>query len=172
MGPGLDPNSRLLPYRFGMLIDPRGHTNSAVLETRRRLKVERLPEAELTKSGPLPEDSALIACDHVRDSILTQVPPERWPNARPIARPSHYPRAPSDAPAGVPISASLVVLPDGSLVLSSFKVTGTTNVEYKETALEFLSKQQWTPATVSGCAVVSHAGFVVTFLGITRRKWP
>jgi hypothetical protein len=48
MGPGLDPNSRLLPYRFGMLIDPRGHTNSAVLETRRQLKVERLPEAEPT----------------------------------------------------------------------------------------------------------------------------
>jgi len=140
--------------------------------TRAANRILLLPESELKQSGPLPEDSALIACDHVRDSILTQVPPERWPYARSVVRPAHYPKVPSDAPPGIPISASLVVLPDGSLVLSSFKVTGTTNVEYKEAALEFLSKQQWTPATVSGCPVVSHAGFVVTFLGITRRKWP
>src|SRR5258706_4252969 len=91
--------------------------------TRAANRILLLPEAELTKSGPLPEDSALIACDHVRDSILTQVPPERWPNARPVVRLSHYPRVPSDGPAGVPISDSLVVLSDGSLVLSSFKVT-------------------------------------------------
>lgn len=135
-------------------------------------RVPLLSESELRQSGPLPEDPALVTCDHVRDSILTQVPSERWPNARWATRSSHYPRVPADAPAGVPVTASIVVLPDGSVDLSSFKVTGTTDVEYKRTALEFMSKQQFTPATVSGCPVMSRAGFVVTFFGITRTKWP
>jgi hypothetical protein len=135
-------------------------------------RIPLLSESELTQAGPLPEDPALIACDRVRDSILTRVPSERWPNARSAIRPSHYPRVPSDVPAGVPVSASLVVLPDGSLDLTSFKVTGTTDVGYKRTALEFISKQQWAPATVSGCPVISRAGFITTYLGITRTKWP
>jgi hypothetical protein len=140
--------------------------------TRAAKRIPLLSESELTQSGPLPEDPALIACDHVRDSVLTQVAPERWPNARWASHSSHYPRVPPDAPAGVPVTASIVVLPDGSVDLGSFKVTGTTDVEYKRTALEFMTKQQFTPATVSGCPVISRAGFVVTYLGMTRRKWP
>lgn len=140
--------------------------------TRAAKRILLLSESELTQSGPLPEDPALIACDRVRDSILTQVPSERWPNARWASRPLHYPKVPPDAPAGVPVTASIVVLPDGSVDLSSFKVTGSTDEEYKRTAFEFMSKQRWTPATVSGCPVMSRAGFAVTFLGITRTKWP
>jgi hypothetical protein len=140
--------------------------------TRAANRVPLLSESELKQSGPLPEDPTLIACDHVRDSILTQVPSDRWPNARTAIRPSHYPRVPSNVPAGVHVAASLVVLPDGSLDLSSFKVTGTGDPDYKRAAFEFISKQQWTPATVSGCPVISRAGFITTFLGITRTKWP
>lgn len=140
--------------------------------TRAAKRIPLLSESELTQSGPLPEDPALIACDHVRDSILTQVPSERWPNARTAIRPSHYPKVPSNVRAGVPVAASLVVLPDGSLDLSSFKVTGTGDADYKRAAFEFISKQQWTPATESGCPVISRAGFIATYLGITRTKWP
>jgi hypothetical protein len=129
-----------------------------------------LSESELTQSGSLPEDPASPACDRVRDSVLTQVPFERWPNARPATRAPHWPKPPSDASVGVRVSASLVVFPNGSIDLSSLKVTGTTDAEYPIRVLEFLSKQKWIPATVAGCPVVSRAGFVVTPLGITRRR--
>lgn len=138
--------------------------------TRAAKRIPLLSESELAQSGPLPEDPASSACERVRDSIVTQVPFEQWPGARSAVRPSHYPRAPSDAPAAVPVTASAVVLPDGSIDVSSFKVTGTGDLEFEKAAWEFMSKQKWIPATVAGCPVVSRAGFVVTFLGITRRR--
>jgi hypothetical protein len=133
-------------------------------------RIPLLSESELAQSGPLPEDPASPACDHVRDSVLTQVPFERWPYARSTTHTSSRPRAPSDAVAGAPVTATLVVFPNGSIDLSSLKVTGTTDAEYPLRVLEYMSKQKWIPATVAGCPVVSRAGLVVTLLGITRRK--
>ena len=132
-------------------------------------RVPILSEEDLVRVGRLPPDSGAAECARVRDSVFFNIPSDRWPIARAANRPSSVPKAPVDAAPRVPITASITVLPNGSLDSASFKVTGTTDIQYETRALEFLSKQKWIPAKIGGCAVVSRAGLIVTQVGRTRR---
>jgi hypothetical protein len=81
------------------------------------------------------------------------------------------PKAPFDAIAGARITASIIVLPDGSVDSTTLKVTGTGDGQYAIKMLEWLSKEaKWTAGTVAGCAVVSHAGLITVRVGITRTR--
>jgi hypothetical protein len=134
---------------------------------------QRLPllsDAELRQSGALPPDAVASNCDRIRDSVLTKVPVDRWPAAHAVNHP-RPPKAPFDAVAGAPITASIIVLPDGSVDLSTLKVTGTRDGQYETKVLEWLSKEaKWTAGTVAGCTVVSHAGLVTVRVGIMRTR--
>jgi len=135
--------------------------------------VYRLPllrDEELTQTGALPSDSGRAECGRVRDSVFTRVPPDDWPTARPSNRVLSPPKGPLDAVVGVPITASMIVLPNGVLDSSSFRVTGTADPQYEKRVRDFLLRLKWIPAIVGGCPVVSRAGLIVTSLGITRRR--
>ena len=133
-------------------------------------RVPRLSDAELRHKGTLPPDAVVLNCDRIRDSLLTSVPVDRWPGAHAVNHP-RPPKAPVDAVAGVPVTASVIVLPDGSVDPTSLNVTGTSDRQYEIRVLEWLSKEQkWMPGTVAGCSVVSRAGLVVTQIGILRRR--
>lgn len=133
-------------------------------------RIPLLSDADFRQSGTLPPDAVVDNCDRIRDSVLTSVPVDRWPAAHAVNHP-RPPKAPFDAIVGVPVTASIIVLPDGSVDLSTFKFTGTGDGQYEIKVLEWLSKEQkWTAGTVAGCAVVSRAGLVVTALGIKRRR--
>ena len=133
-------------------------------------RVPLLSDAELRQSGALPPDAVASNCERIRDSVLTKVPVDRWPAAHAVNR-ARPPKAPFDAVAGVPVTASIIVLPDGSVDPSSLKVTGTADGQYEIRVLEWLSKQtKWTAGTVAGCAVVSRAGLSVVALGIIRSR--
>jgi hypothetical protein len=81
------------------------------------------------------------------------------------------PNPPFDAVVGAPVTASIIVLPDGSVDASTLKVMGTGDGQYAIKMLEWFSKEQkWTAGTVAGCAVVSRAGVKVVTLEITRKN--
>ena len=133
-------------------------------------RIPLLSDAELRQSGALPPEAVAANCGRIRDSVLTKVPVDRWPAAHAVnhARP---PKAPLDAVAGAPVTASIIVLPDGSVDSTTLKVTGTGDGQYEIKMLEWFSKEQkWTAGTVAGCAVVSRAGLVVVRLGIMRSR--
>jgi hypothetical protein len=133
-------------------------------------RIPLLSDAELRQSGTLPPDVVASNCDRIRDSVLTSVPVDRWPAAHAVNR-ARPPKAPFDAVPGVPVTASIIVLPDGSVDTSSLKVTGTADGQYEIKVLEWLSKEtKWTAGTVAGCAVVSRAGLSVVSLGIIRSR--
>ena len=140
-------------------------------------RAPRLSDAELRQSGTLPPDVVASNCDRIRDSVLTTVPVDRWPAAHPVKRTLRPPIPPFDAVVGAPVTASIIVLPDGSVDASTLKVVGTGDGQYVIKMLEWFSKEQkWTAGTVGGCTVVSRAGVRVVALELpgkselTRRK--
>jgi hypothetical protein len=140
----------------------------ALVNAAQRLPI--LSDAELRQSGTLPPEPVVSNCDRIRDSVLTKVPADRWPVAHAVNR-ARPPKAPFDAVAGVPVTASITVLPDGSVDPSSLKVTGSADGQYEIKVLEWLSKEtKWTAGTVAGCAVVSRAGLSVVRIGIPRSR--
>ena len=133
-------------------------------------RIPLLSDAELRQPGTLPSDVVASNCDRIRDSVLTSVPVDHWPAAHAVhqARP---PKPPFDAVPGVPVTTSIIVLPDGSVDPSSFKTTGTADGQYEIRVREWLSKEtKWTAGTVAGCAVVSRAGVSVVSIGIIRSR--
>jgi hypothetical protein len=134
-------------------------------------RVATLSDTQLAEVGPLPTDSAQVRCDRIRDSVLVETPPSRWPLAKPASgSPSRKPPTPSDAIAGVPVTATIVVLSDGSLDPTFFQVTGSSDSQFKTSVFDFFSRLKWIPAEVTGCPVVSRASLMITNLGITRPK--
>ena len=139
--------------------------------TRAAERVATLSDTQLADVGPLPTDSAQVRCARIRDSVLVEIPASRWPLAKPASvAPYRFPRAPSDAIAGVPITATAVVLADGSLDPTFYQLTGTSDSQFKASVLDFFSRQKWIPAQVAGCPVVSRASLMMAGLGITRPK--
>jgi hypothetical protein len=133
-------------------------------------RIPLLSDAELRQPGSLPPDVVASNCDRIRDSVVTSVPVDRWPVAHPVNRARPL-KAPFDAVPGVPVTASITVLPDGSVDPSSLKVTGTGDGQFKIRVLEWLSREtKWTAGTVAGCAVVSRAGVSVVSIGIIRSR--
>lgn len=133
-------------------------------------RVPVLRDEELAQTGPLPRDATTVVCDRVRDSVFASLPSDQWPIARPADRPSSHPRPPTDAQSGVPVTASIALLPNGSLDSASFRVTGTTDTGYRGRALDFLSRQKWIPATVAGCTVPSRATLISMPVGFIRPR--
>lgn len=141
---------------------------AALVKAARRIPL--LSDAELRQPGTLPSDVVASNCDRIRDSVLTSVPADRWPAAHAVNR-ARMPKAPFDAVPGVPVTASITVLPDGSVDPSSFKLTGTADGHFKIEIREWLSRAtKWTAGAVAGCAVVSRAGLSVVSLGIIRSR--
>jgi hypothetical protein len=127
--------------------------------------VYRLPllqDEELAQTGALPSDSRRAECDRVQDSVFTRVHPDKWPIARASNREVFRFRAPFDAVVDVPITASMIVLPNGVLDSTSFRITGTADPHYEKTARDFLLKMKWIPARVGDCPVVSRASLLLT----------
>jgi hypothetical protein len=134
-------------------------------------RIPLLSDAELRQPGSLPPDVVASNCDRIRDSVVTSVPVDRWPVAHAVNRASRPPKSPFDAVPGVPVTASIIVLPNGSVDPSSLKVTGTGDGQFKIRVLEWLSREtKWTAGTVAGCAVVSRAGVSVVSIGIIRSR--
>lgn len=129
--------------------------------------------AEQNTSIPMPSsDANVIRCEHIRDSVVTNVAPPAWPRSALADRPGRlrYPRAPSDAPPGEPIVAAIVMLPIGFLDSTYFDVSGTDDANYKSRALEWMSRVKWTPAVVDGCPVVSKTSLITVSVGVSRRR--
>lgn len=150
-----------------------GNETRAVVTTLTRAteRVATLSDTQLAEVGPLPTDSAQVRCDRIRDSVLVEIPPSRWPLAKSASvTPDRYPHAPSDAVAGVPVTATAVVLADGSLNPTFYQLTGSNDSQFKTSVLDFFSRQKWIPAQVAGCPVVSRASLMMAGLGITRPK--
>ena len=134
-------------------------------------RIPLLSDAELRRPGTLPQDVVASNCDRIRDSVLTTVPVDRWPFAHAVNRAARPPKVPVDAVSGIPVTASIIVLPNGSVDPSSLKVTGTGDGQFKIKIREWLSREtKWTAGTVAGCAVVSRAGVSVVSIGIIRSR--
>ena len=133
-------------------------------------RIPLLTDAELRQPGTLPPEVVASNCDRIRDSVVTSVPVDRRPVAHALSR-ARPPKAPFDAVPGVPVTASITVLPDGSVDPSSLKVTGTADGQFKIKVLAWLSREtKWAAGTVAGCAVVSRGGVSVVSMGIIRSR--
>jgi hypothetical protein len=141
-------------------------------------RIPLLSDAELRQSGALLPLAFASNCDRIRDSVLTTVPFERWPGAHPVNPALRPPIPPFDLAVGrAPVTATMIVLPDGSVEAGTLKVVGTGDGQFEVKMLEWFTKEQkWTAGTVAGCAVMSRAGVRVVALELpgrselTRRK--
>jgi hypothetical protein len=106
-------------------------------------------------------------CAAVADTVSKYVSEDALPAAQLVGDESLP--APALTRPGDSVEVDFVVLPNGVADTSSVQVIGASDQDFVRSAVRFAAENQFTPAQVSGCYVVSRYSVVMRSGNSTRR---
>jgi TonB-like protein len=110
-------------------------------------------------SGPRPL-AISPACADMSDSVAKYVSVDALPFAHLIGTPRVLP-VPPTLRRGDSIAVEFVVRPDGVADPSSVQITGSNDQAFARNVLRFVTESRFTPATVTGCNVLSKYNLII-----------
>jgi hypothetical protein len=99
-------------------------------------------------------------CAAASDSLTKYVSKDALPFAQIVGTP-RVPAVPPGLRRGDSVAVEFVVQPSGLADPTSVEIAGSTNPAFTRDVLRFVTESRFTPATLSGCNVVSKYNLVI-----------
>lgn len=114
-------------------------------------------------------DDSAATCSILADSLLSLVPREQLPAAKPRGELTLL-RTPTDAQLGRAIHSSVLVQPDGRADTTSVVVTGTDDLAYRRDFARAMDRTAFHAPIVNGCRVWGSFWLALGHDGVFRSR--